>query len=408
MSDNENGNGNDGGSDKAKEVTAMVTRTSAPSGIVVDGGGVQMRTWEDLGRVTSAIARSGSFRDVHNPEQAMVKIQLGAEHGFSMMASLCNIHIIEGKPSMSAGLIAAKVKQSGIYRFVVKTSTAVLCELQFFEREDRSPTGAWFECGVVTWTIEEAKQADLLGDKKPNWKRYPSDMLFARALTRGVRRFCPDLFFGSIYTPEELGDTVDIGASGELLPPSPKQQGQSMLAAAALVSQIGDATEKREDKKAKREKPTVVDTTSTPVKPTIQPVHVATPTVVADDDTGPPPAFAEDDTSSAITPTADADDDEQIALAQAAEDEAQAQQFAATILKLSSLKLPEQQKELVAVVVANANLGNELKASMRVFSRALTNKSKGLVPTFGLADAAEKALLNIALAVDGNAIGSPL
>ena len=36
-------------------------------------------------------------------------------------------------------------------------------------------------------------------------------MLFARALTRGCRRYCADLFLGSVY-PEELG-ADDTGAA---------------------------------------------------------------------------------------------------------------------------------------------------------------------------------------------------
>ena len=51
-------------------------------------------------------------------------------------------------------------------------------------------------------TMEDAKRAGLLG--KTSWQRYPEDMLFARALSRGARRFCPDALGGAIYTPEEL------------------------------------------------------------------------------------------------------------------------------------------------------------------------------------------------------------
>ncbi|NJO31398.1 MAG: recombinase RecT [Richelia sp. SL_2_1] len=50
--------------------------------------------------------------------------------------------------------------------------------------------------------------AGLLG--KDNWKKWPSDMMFARALTRGARRYCPDVFGGPAYTKEELEDSVDI------------------------------------------------------------------------------------------------------------------------------------------------------------------------------------------------------
>jgi hypothetical protein len=45
---------------------------------------------------------------------------------------------------------------------------------------------------------------------KDNWKKYPSDMLFARAISRGARRYAPGIFGGSpIYTPDELGADID-------------------------------------------------------------------------------------------------------------------------------------------------------------------------------------------------------
>ena len=53
-----------------------------------------------------------------------------------------------------------------------------------------------------------AQAAGLTG--KDNWKKYPSDMLFARAISRGARRFAPGIFGGSpVYTPDEMGADVD-------------------------------------------------------------------------------------------------------------------------------------------------------------------------------------------------------
>ena len=54
--------------------------------------------------------------------------------------------------------------------------------------------------------LEEAKKAGLVRSGGA-WEHYPSDMLFARALTRGARRFAPDAFLGMpIYTVGETGD----------------------------------------------------------------------------------------------------------------------------------------------------------------------------------------------------------
>ncbi|RDT44717.1 hypothetical protein DXF87_27490, partial [Enterobacter roggenkampii] len=35
--------------------------------------------------------------------------------------------------------------------------------------------------------------------------KFPKNMLFARAMSNGVKWFTPDVFSGPVYTPEELG-----------------------------------------------------------------------------------------------------------------------------------------------------------------------------------------------------------
>lgn len=61
---------------------------------------------------------------------------------------------------------------------------------------------------------KEAQEAGLLG--KDNWKKYASDMLFARAISRGAKRYTPGIFGGSpVYTPDELG--VDTDEDGVVL-----------------------------------------------------------------------------------------------------------------------------------------------------------------------------------------------
>src|SRR5574339_232881 len=52
--------------------------------------------------------------------------------------------------------------------------------------------------GNYTFTIEDAKKA---GTK--NLDKFPRNMLFARAISNGVKWFCPDVFAGPVYTPEE-------------------------------------------------------------------------------------------------------------------------------------------------------------------------------------------------------------
>ena len=156
-------------------------------------------------RIAKALAQSGLFKDAHQPAQAMAKIVAGVEYGIGAFAAMTQIHVIDGKLSPGATLVAALIRRSGRYRFRQVQSDATVCTLEFFFRDD---DGTWVSNGEVSFTIDEAKAAGLVG--KNNWKGYPADMLFARALGRGARRFCADVFGGaSTYTPDELGADTD-------------------------------------------------------------------------------------------------------------------------------------------------------------------------------------------------------
>jgi hypothetical protein len=143
---------------------------------------------------------SGYFKDVTTQAQAIVKVMAGAELGLPPFASMTGIHIIQGKPVLGANVIATLVKNDPRYNYRVKEATDTVCTIEWLE--DGKPAGA------SSFTMAEAKTAGLTG--KDNWSKYPSDMLFARAISRGARRFAPGIFGGSpIYTPDEMGADVD-------------------------------------------------------------------------------------------------------------------------------------------------------------------------------------------------------
>lgn len=159
------------------------------------------------------LAASGYFADARDAAQAAVKVMAGAEIGFGPIASMTGINIIKGKVTLSANIMAAAVKRSAKYDYVVKTLTETECQLEFYQGETM--------IGASQFTMADAKQAGLAtGD---NWRKFPKNMLFARAISNGAKWYCPDVFGGGpIYTPDELGATVD-GETGEIVnPPSVK------------------------------------------------------------------------------------------------------------------------------------------------------------------------------------------
>ena len=128
------------------------------------------------------------------PANVLVALEYGAALGLSPMAAIQGVHVVEGKPTASAQLIGALVRNAG-HRLRVtgndKTATATIVR-----RDDPE-----FEF-TATWTIDRAKAAGLTG--KGVWKQYPAAMLKARAITEVARDACPDVLAGVAYTEEEL------------------------------------------------------------------------------------------------------------------------------------------------------------------------------------------------------------
>ena len=165
---------------------------------------IQKINTADIMSIGKAFAESGMFTDIKSAAQAIVKIQAGQEIGIPPFAAMSGIHIIQGKPTIGAGLIASSIKGSGKYDFRVVEHSEKICSIEFFQGKE--------SLGISTFTIEDAKKA---GTK--NIDKFPKNMLFARAISNGVKFYTPDVFSGPVYTPEEM-EQVTIDAPVEVLP----------------------------------------------------------------------------------------------------------------------------------------------------------------------------------------------
>lgn len=145
----------------------------------------------DVMALGKAFAESGMFPDIKSAAQAIVKIQAGAELGIGPFQSMSGIHIISGKPTIGAGVMASMVKASGKYDYKVLEANEKVCSIHFFEGK--------VSLGTSTFSIEDAKKA---GTK--NLDKFPRNMLFARAMSNGVKWYTPDVFSGPVYVPEEM------------------------------------------------------------------------------------------------------------------------------------------------------------------------------------------------------------
>ena len=169
---------------------------------------------EQIGKIGRVLYASGYFSDLKGEAQAITKVLAGYEIGITPFQALTGFHVIQGKPTMGAGLIGAQVKKSGRYDYKPVETTAERCRIEWYQLI----AGRWELQGESAFTMEDAKRAKLTG--KSTWQAYPVDMCFARALSAGARRYCPDVFGGAIYVAEELGgqapadDGITFGVEG--------------------------------------------------------------------------------------------------------------------------------------------------------------------------------------------------
>lgn len=161
---------------------------------------MQIRSVADMQNVAGMLAKSGYFSDARDAAQCFVKVLAGNEMGIGAFAAMTGIHIIKGKPSVGAGLMASCVKSHPDYNYRVIEHTAEVCKIEFFERWD----GKLQSVGISEFTIDDARKAGT-----QNIQKFPKNMLFARAMSNGVKFYCPNIFDGPVYTPEELGANVD-------------------------------------------------------------------------------------------------------------------------------------------------------------------------------------------------------
>lgn len=155
--------------------------------------------------LAETFVRSGFFKDSRDAAQAVVKIMAGRELGFAPMASMTGVHIVDGKVTLSANLMAAAIKRSGKYNYRVIEHDAKVCRIAFFEGGE--------PVGESSFSMQDAVAAGV--SNKQVWKAYGRNMLFARALSNGARWYCPDVFGGPLYTPEELG--AEVNGEGEVV-----------------------------------------------------------------------------------------------------------------------------------------------------------------------------------------------
>jgi hypothetical protein len=160
---------------------------------------LEPRDMRQVAWVADQLFKSRLFSAYGNPSAVLSTILAGRELGLQTMASLRAFHIIDGRPTLSAGIIQAMVLRSPA------------CE--YFRCTERTNERATFEGKrhgnppmTLTFSLDDAKLAWSKGEdafKKSGYGKNPADMFVARAATKLARLLWPDVCAG-LYAPEEM------------------------------------------------------------------------------------------------------------------------------------------------------------------------------------------------------------
>ena len=164
----------------------------------VKSNGIEIKDMESLQRFCKMAVHAKVFKSAADLAKACMIAEYGLEIGIHPATALQNMHMVEGRICMGAGLMAGLIKRTGKYSYKLKEHSRESCTIVFMER-------GIGEIGESVFDKEDAVRAGLIG--KHNWKKYPKAMFYARALSAGARMLCADMFLGGpAHTPEEISD----------------------------------------------------------------------------------------------------------------------------------------------------------------------------------------------------------
>lgn len=115
-----------------------------------------------------------------------------------------------GLGAMKAQLMASLLTERHNFEFKIVEESDQRVAMTFHRVVD----GRRRKLGDVEWTILEAVAACLTW--REQWQRHPKDMLWARCLMRGARRFASSVGTGLAYTRDELDDMSAAEEGGEV------------------------------------------------------------------------------------------------------------------------------------------------------------------------------------------------
>ncbi len=143
-------------------------------------------------------AASGFYKSIGGEAQIMSILLVARELSIPPMLALSGgVWNINGKLEISARMMNTLIRRNGHSLQIIESNDKI-CTIEG-KRKDNG------DCFRTTFTIEDAQKAGLIRSGG-NWTKYPTDMLFARALSRLARQLFSDCVAGC-YVEGEIRDS---------------------------------------------------------------------------------------------------------------------------------------------------------------------------------------------------------
>ena len=178
------------------------------------GAMLPIKAMADLHAIGECIAQSGMF-GVKNAASGLIVAATCYQQGLTLMEFQRTYHIIDGRPSMKADAMLAEFRRAG-GRYKITENSATRAAAEFSFEGNTYPAEFTIEDAMQTGDCYEGKSDKV----KYTWQKRPADMLWARLVSRAVRRLAPEIVAG-IYTPEEVSDMREPPRDGPPVPLAP-------------------------------------------------------------------------------------------------------------------------------------------------------------------------------------------
>lgn len=175
---------------------------------------------EEMIKWAETIIESGLLPDsISEPEQVVTIVQYGSELGLTPHSSLNNLHVIAGRPVISASMLGALLKRAKKEWIITEDFVTVDTS---DGGKDKKTSYKFYWKSEITEKVMEAehaitwRQMEVAGyTTKHNWQKYPKEMMRARCLSSAVRALFPEIFLG-LYTDLEINDVAEEMGGDEM------------------------------------------------------------------------------------------------------------------------------------------------------------------------------------------------